>query len=191
LIDFPTLQVVPKIITEWGINSETDTAYDESISAAHSVAVVRNAFYGIDKLFAFELVDGPSPHNNKFWGRWGLITHPKFGISEKPRFKAFQMLNQITGNWLKTEGEGTFVQVLAVQTEEEYRILMANYDPQKRNNEQVPVKMINVPNGKYMEKIERLEGTTTNKTIDIADGVYTSSVIMPPNAVVMIKLIKQ
>ena len=191
LKSYPRLAFIPKIITEWGINSETDASYDESISAAHSVAVVRNAFYGINKLFAFELVDGLSPHDKKFWGRWGLLTHPKFSISQKPRFQAFLWLNQIQGNWLRVIGEGTYVQALACQKENITRLLLTNYDPAKSNTEDVPISLTNLENGQYLFKIDRLDKSLVSKTITVSDHKFTTNIIMPPNSLVFLELTLQ
>lgn len=185
---YPRLLLIPKIISEWGINSENTADYDESISAAHTIAVVRNSFFGISQLFAFELVDGPSPHNLQFWGRWGLLTHPTQGNLEKPRYQAFLWLNQIQGFWLKATGEGTHVQVLSSKDDKNLYVLLTNYDQDKINTENVPVTIKNIPNGNYSLNIQRLGLSLTTDNITISDNTYQTSVIMPPNAVVFMKI---
>ena len=43
----------------------------------------------IDKIFNFEIKDGVGPTKN--WGRWGMLTHEKWGTPEiKPRYRAMQ-----------------------------------------------------------------------------------------------------
>ena len=85
---------VEKLVTEWGPDSELNSVNDSYAGAAQTIASAANSVGMVDRLFAFELKDGLDPRGNQFWGRWGLITHQKFGVVKKPRYFAFDLLNR-------------------------------------------------------------------------------------------------
>lgn len=82
------------IVSEFGSIPEISPLHDSFFDASHTIATVATVKNSVDKLFAFELKDGPSPEKKQFWGRWGLLTHEGFGLTTKPRYYAFFYLNK-------------------------------------------------------------------------------------------------
>ena len=77
------------MVTEIGPNSENDKVYDGNFGALHLIATAALMEGKVDKIFNFEIKDGVGPE--KYWGRWGMLTHDKWGNPEiKPRYKAMQ-----------------------------------------------------------------------------------------------------
>ena len=188
LFSFPELVSLPRIISEWGFDSDVNTGYDTNLAAAHSVAVIRQAINGYAELFAFEIVDGPDPASRKFWGRWGILTHPSTGATPKPRFHAFKLLKALTGQRLRLEGEGTWVTGLAATDGQTIRVLLSNYDYGGRNTETVPVTFTHVPPGSYEVKRTFLGKETTSETIALGGDTLPVSVTLSANNVVLLEL---
>ena len=88
----PTTEI---IISEAGSLPEVSPLHDSYFDASHIISSIALLEDSIDKLFTFELKDGPDPQGNKFWGRWGLLTHQSFGLSAKPKFYSFLYLNKL------------------------------------------------------------------------------------------------
>ena len=189
LFSYPELVALPRIISEWGFDSDVHPGYDTNLAAAHSVAVIRQAINGYAALFAFEVVDGPDPANRKFWGRWGLLTHPSSGITPKPRFQAFKLLQALTGQRLHLEGEGTWVTGLAAKDGQIIRVLLSNYDYAGRNTEMVPVTFTHLQPGNYELKRTFLGKDTTSETIALSGDTLPVSVIMSANNVALLELL--
>lgn len=104
---FQKLKIPPElIVSEWGITPENSYLNDGYESASHTVAVVGETVNQIDKLFAFELKDGPDPQGKQFWGRWGLLTHQNANSLPKPRYYAFLLLNRLGNYRLPTNNPG-------------------------------------------------------------------------------------
>lgn len=89
------------IISEWGPVPELSPLNDSYYAASHVISTVALMKKSVNKLFAFELKDGPSPEGKKHWGRWGLLTHQSFGLSHKPRYFAFIYLNKLLARELE------------------------------------------------------------------------------------------
>ncbi len=94
---------LPVYITEWGINGDLDPRYDDLYGYNHAIKVITGLddIMGLkDKLFAFEIVDGrpPPKYKSGLWGRWGLFTHPSTSLRPKPRWRAFEKLNNLPWN---------------------------------------------------------------------------------------------
>ena len=181
---------LPRIISEWGFNSEIDPGYDTSLAAAHAVAVIKNTTYGFEHLFSFEVVDGLSPTSQASWGRWGMITHPQMGKQLKPRFHAFQLLNKLTGNELQLTGDGTWVTGVATRDDETVRILLTNYDPESKHTEEVPVSITGLEDGLYTLTQTRLAGVPQNQQIQVSQNAFSTSFILPVNSVLLLELTK-
>ncbi|KKS41786.1 MAG: hypothetical protein UV61_C0006G0138 [Candidatus Gottesmanbacteria bacterium GW2011_GWB1_43_11] len=189
LLPYPDLIIQPRLITEWGFDSEINPGYDGDLAAAHAVASVRQALYGYEGLFAFELVDGLDPQGQTFWGRWGLLTHPSTGNQAKPRYAAFKLLNQIDGTRLVTTGEGTWVTGFATSNDATIQLILVNYDKFAQHSEQVPVQFINLANGDYLYQLVRLgQGGNPTKKISVTQNSFATEVIMPQNSVVLLEL---
>jgi hypothetical protein len=188
LFPYPKAVAIPRIISEWGFDSEINSGYDGNFAAAHTVATVRQAINGYEQLMAFELVDGPSPEGKEFWGRWGLLTHPSYGKHRKPRFTAFQLLNRLKGQRLLLSGEGTWVTGLAALNGQTISIILANYDQFGTHTEAVPVQITQLADRTYDLKITRLGQPVITQTVTAVDGTLTTEVIMTSNSVALLEL---
>lgn len=180
----PSLQL---LITEWGPYSQNHSAYDGNASAAHSIAVTTQLINKINYAFAFEIKDGKDPDNKQYWGRWGMITHQDSGLSIKPRYRAFQLLNKLGSQKAFSFGDGTWVTSLPTITENGMSILISNYDPDGQNIETVPIHIKQLQPGQYQWKTTHLIRGIESGTIDI-DTEWETQIYMPPNSVVLLEL---
>ncbi|MEK7165925.1 MAG: hypothetical protein AAB874_03925, partial [Patescibacteria group bacterium] len=183
-IDKPDFVTIPRLITEWGFNSNIHAGYDSNFAAAHTIASIRQMMYGYGNIFAFELVDGRDPGGKSQWGRWGLITNPAVGVRLKPRFKVFEMLGKIQGTRLLVRGEGTWVTGIAARNDNTYLVLLTNYDEYAKHTESVPVSISGLPAGLYSYSLTRLSENPVTQTINLT-GTFNTSIIMPANSVVL------
>jgi len=180
------------IISESGPNSENDPVYDTNFSALHLIAVSAVLQDKISKNFSFEIKDGPG--NEKYWGRWGMFTHEKFGTpSEKPRAKAVSFLNLVSGGRkLNVYGQGTWVKSFAKKIDDRViRVLVVNYDPKSINGELVPIKFSNLGNRTFsVKKINFLGGTEKiEENISATDGTWSMNEYLEPNSAVIVEVV--
>ena len=90
----PALVNLKYYITEWGHDSNNHNGYDNHFGAIHTIAGALTMAGKINRAFIFEIKDGPG--ETKLWGRWGMLTHEKFGsVEKKPRYNAVVFLNQL------------------------------------------------------------------------------------------------
>lgn len=183
------------IISEWGYSSELDPGNDTSVSAAHTVAVISQLSNQVDWLLPFELVDGLDPSGSRYWGRWGMITHPqisdRFGTGPmvKPRYRAFQLLNQLQGDQAVVLGEGSWVKALATISDlrNQVQVIIVNYDPYSRHQEATPLDILGLLPGEYQIDIRYLNGRTESFTTTI-QGAYRHVFNLQPNQVVLLEI---
>jgi hypothetical protein len=181
LASFPQFSTVELIISETGINSENDKGYDTPFSAIHTIATAALLEGEISKVFSFEIKDGPGPE--KFWGRWGVITHEKWGTPEvKPRYRALQFLNQMRGSKVNVAGEGSWVKAFAKEDGGVIRLLVVNYDPQGKHFETVPMSFINLPFKNFSFKRKDYSGATKEQKVSIDDTSWQTSEGMNANS---------
>jgi len=180
-----------KYITEWGSVAENSPYHDTNFDAAHLVAVVKQLIQRVDLAFIFEVKDGSSPENKKYWGRWGLLTHEKAGsVEKKPKYHALQLLNEITGSRISFEGEGTWVTGFASKDGDKVKIILTNFDKQERHFEKVPITINNLENGIYSYQESFLCGVGKKSTESITNDSLKKEVSLAPNNIVVIKLVK-
>lgn len=186
---FPEYGSLELVISETGYSSANDPAYDTNLSAIHTLASVAVFDQEIDKLFSFELKDGPGPA--KRWGRWGLLTHEKYGVpEEKPRYKAFQFLNEIIGKHVEISGEGSWVRALARLTPEKLSLLVVNYDPLGKHNEAVPVSFSNLPKSQFtFIRKDFLGETSKPREITTEGNTWNTIELLKPNSASVFELI--
>jgi hypothetical protein len=160
---YRAFQNLPKIISEWGFDSNYNPIADTQIGASYTLASIRNFLnYGYDLAFLFEIKDGPSPS-------WGILGYQG---EKKPRYLALQFLNHLEGEKLVVSGEGTYVKALASKNENNLYIILINYDLENKNTEFVPLKVTNLLNGNYDLTIKYLDGQeNTTKNIKIENGI--------------------
>lgn len=184
-------QRLGRYMTEWGVNGDVDPMYDSQAGAAHFVAVIRSIMGYMDRVYAFELIDGKSAEGKEYWGRWGMLTHSSFGKKQKPRYEALQMMNKLSGLWIKVDGEGTWVKAIAsMAPDDSIRIVVVNYDKSGGHSETTPLAVLGLPQGSYAVSKKLLGGGIKNETVDIgADGAYATELQLPVYAVMSVDLV--
>jgi len=186
---FPERQLdLELLITEWGHDSEINAGYDGSYGAAHTAAVAMEMVNRVDRAFAFEVKDGPDPAGNKFWGRWGLLTHESVGITAKPRYWALKMLADLADERLALTGKGTWVKGLAAKNGETTQVLLANFDRRGKHVEQVPVTFENLKDREFVLKESFLSGKDLTVEVATTEASMRHEVLMPASSVVMLEL---
>lgn len=176
------------IITEIGPNSENDPVYDGSFAAIHTIAISAIFEGWAQKAFFFEIKDGPG--KEKFWGRWGILTHEKFGEPEaKPRFSAIKFLNQMKGNKVNLAGQGSWVKAFAKEEDRTIRLLVVNYDPAGRHSEVVPIKFINLSIRNFLFKRTDFLGGAKELPVTITTNVWETSQEFKPNSAAIFEII--
>jgi hypothetical protein len=182
---YPSYFNVPQIITEWGIDSNPTDAYNQRISAAHTVASVEEMIHNnLSFALAFEPVDGPQ-------STFGIIDRSGH---TKPRYEAFKILNQLESSFgLTVSGETDHVRVIAGKNTQSGAItlILSNYDKANRHEEEVPITIAGLAPGVY-----RIFTTTLGlprREVDPATIVGNEEVLrsiyMLPNDVSMIELV--
>lgn len=178
--EYYRFQTLPKIISEWGYDSEPNPIADTNVGAAHTIAAIRNFVrHNFGMGFLFDIKDGPAP-------RWGILGYDG---AKKPRYHALKLLSLLEGNRLNVEGEGTNVSALASTSTNKTTVVLVNYDQDNQNTELVPITFTNLTNGTYALTFTYLEGTTTTiKNIIVDGGELQKSILMPANTVVAVEL---
>jgi len=175
---------LPRIISEWGYDSEKNPIADTEVGAAHTLASIRNFINAnLEAAFLFEIKDGLSLS-------WGILNHDG---SKKPRWYALQMLNSLSGNQIIVDGEGTFVTALASKSNDKISLTLTNYDEKGRNTEAVPVVFRNLLPGRYNLTKTYLDGKKDiSLNVEPVNGEISltqeKAIIMPANSIVSIKL---
>lgn len=189
--DLSRLRSLELVVTEFGHTPKNDDGYDNYFSAIHTIAVIAENFGHVDKMFTFEVIDGEG--DKKHWGRWGILTNPKWGVpEEKPRFKAFGFLNDIDvpGIAIDIAGEGDFVKAIGILGGDGITILIVNYDPSGRHYENVPINVYGLPDGEYTYRLTEFFGKSLDFPVLIRDGKWNSKLLMRPNTAVILKLLQ-
>lgn len=189
--------LLPKFLTEWGPESENSPHYDNNFAATHLLATVRKLLGRADLVFTFEIKDGPSPptgDGEKYWGRWGILTNEKFGVTPKPRYKALEFLSRLSGDRLEISGEGTWVSAVATKfvfsEDVKIQLILTNFDPAETHNENVPVTISGLDSGTYRWTQNFLEGTVNNFQETATSGSISRTVFLPANSAVIIEVSK-
>lgn len=186
--EFPVFVNAQLVISELGPNSENDKVYDNSFGAIHTLATTAVLDGEVDRSFNFEIKDGPGPE--KFWGRWGILTHEKFGDpTPKPRYSALAFLNRIPGDKVNIAGEGTWVKALARGNNGIVRTLMVNYDPAGRHNEVVPVTFVSLPSLNFTLRKISFGGGSSEINVATTSATWATTETMTPNSAVLLELI--
>ncbi|MCX7881160.1 MAG: glycosyl hydrolase [Patescibacteria group bacterium] len=172
---------LPKIISEWGYDSNPNPIADTKIGASHTITSIFNLVnQNLDLAFAFEIKDGINPS-------WGILTYMG---EKKPRYFALKLLNVLQRNKLMLTGQGTYVKGLASAGYNKISLVLVNFDPNDRNNELVPVTFNNLTLGTYKITETNLEGKTISVNFTINSTVLKKNVIMTPNSALAIELDK-
>lgn len=175
---------LPKIISEWGYDSNPNQKADTDLGAAYTVAAVRNMVSDqLSLAISFEVKDGPTRPS------WGILSYQG---EKKPRYNALKLLNLLDGNRLMVTGEGTFVKALASTTAQKTTVVLVNYDQDMNNVEDVPVTFTNLAPGTY--QIHQTYASGQSSLIDnllVTETSLSRTFLMPPNSVLALELLKK
>jgi xylan 1,4-beta-xylosidase len=181
-------------ISEWGVSPERGAQYDGRWAGAHYLAVNRAlSDTAVDYALAFEVMDGIGDGSKQFHGGWGMLTNPKFGaVAKKPRFRAWEMLAQLTGTRLPLVGEGTYVTALAARDSAGViRVLAVNFDSQGTHDETFPLTLTNVSDGSYTMREQYLSGRTLATDVVVAGGVVRRDIVLNESDAVLVSLVRK
>lgn len=174
------------VVSEMGIDPKNNSAYDGNLSAINTISAVTALQGNVNKCFTFEIIDGEGP--SKFWGRWGILTHGKFGTpEEKPRYRALQFLNRMQGDRISVRGSGSWVKAFGRHDGKNLRVLVSNYAPDG-HQEAVPLKLINIPYKKFLVKTIRFLGATSTQSVEVDGDSWSTELGMSPNTAVIVEV---
>ncbi len=181
----PALVNLKFYVTEWGHNSEVDKGYDSKFGAIHTIAGSRVMMGGVDRAFVFEVKDGPG--EEKYWGRWGLLTHEKFGPPEKkPRYYAIDFLNSLGNIRLSVAGEGSWIKAIAsTDNNGNIKLMIVNYDSKGTHTESVPVLFENLPKMNFKFTRRDFLGATRTQQVATSEANWKSTELFSPNSAAM------
>ncbi|OGD83311.1 hypothetical protein A2572_03570 [Candidatus Collierbacteria bacterium RIFOXYD1_FULL_40_9] len=184
----PALINLKYYVTEWGQNSENDKTYDTKMGAIHTIAGSRAMMGTIDRAFVFEIKDGPG--NEKYWSRWGMMTHEKFGAPEKkPRYHAIDFLNSLGNTRLSLSGEGSWVKGVATLDDSgNIKLMVFNYDEKGIKTESVPVLFENLPSGNFKYTRRDFLGQSRTQQVATSEASWRTTELIGPNSAAMITL---
>lgn len=175
------------IISEWGPDSSKTAVYSGYLASSHAVAVTRKMIEGLDWAYAFEVKDGPGQSNEG----WGIFRHEEAGLSYKPRYKAFEMMKNMNGLRVELKGEGSNILGWAVKRDENLYIILANYNLNGGEKEEVPVNFFNLDEeSEYLLIWEKMIGTGGNETVFSDEGKIEKIFEMDRNEIIKIRLEK-
>ena len=199
---FPNVTNAEKLITEWGPFAGMPPENDNEFSAAYSVVALRNLLEKNVKPFVFEIKDGPS--NVECWGRWGMITHEKFGKHKKAEYNAFKALSLLKSNRISLTGENSFVKGIASRDDDgSLALVLANYDKNKSHAEEISLNISDLPNGNYTFQEYLIDATHSNycqnpiseeltqivnEQVVVTQNSLNRKIAMGPNNVILIML---
>lgn len=153
------------VISEWGPDSYKTSAYASNLAAAHAIAVIRKTIQGINWLYAFEIKDGP----DQGLEGWGLLGHNKASFWKKPRYKAMNLITDMSGTRLDLTGEGSNIYSWSVKNSNSINLIASNYGYQNPRSENLPIKFINLETGEYQLSWQTLSGKSGEEfyTVDL------------------------
>jgi len=185
LTEYPSLQGIPRLITEFGFTGDKDTRYGTAYAAAYTAAVVRQLLAAPPAgLFSFELKDGPGAAVNG----WGMLPHESAGGAPAPRYYLFPLLDDMNGTLLSVTGEGTWVTAIASLRDSVIRVLLINFHPDGNHSENVPVTFTGLTPGQYTLRHHQLLGADATIQVTIPAPAWQTMIFMPPSAVTLLTL---
>lgn len=186
--NIPALVNLKFYVTEWGHDPKVQDGYDTRFGAIHTLAAARTMMAKVQRAFVFEIKDGPG--NEKFWGRWGLLTHEKFGTPEKkPRYFALQFLNSLGRFRVSLAGEGSWVKGIASTDEAgNMKVMVVNYDPKGQHSEAVPITFDNLPKTTFRFVRKDFLGSTTTINVATDSASWRTTEFMGANSASMFSL---
>ncbi|PIV02031.1 hypothetical protein COS55_00395 [Candidatus Shapirobacteria bacterium CG03_land_8_20_14_0_80_40_19] len=178
------------IISEWGSVPEMSELHDSYFDASHTIVAIEKLKDSLNKLFTFELVDGPSPEGKEFWGRWGLITNQIYGLTPKPRYYSFAYLNKLLELEIKPQEPLSGVTVIGSTDGKENYCFVLSREKEKPSNFEIGLKdplpgiyQIN----SYFLGPSREPFIPESKTISVNNNLSTN-IDLAANAVVLLEI---
>lgn len=179
------------MITEIGPNGAVDPVYDNGFGAIHALATTALMEDNINRLFTFEIKDGPGP--SQYWGRWGLLTNDKFGAPQiKPRYNALSFLNNMRGVGVGTFGQGSWIKAFSRLDGKTLKTLVVNYDTDGKHVEAVPMTYINLPDTGGQFEFKRINwngGPNTDIKVATTSATWATVQLMNPNTAAIMEVI--
>lgn len=169
------------VISEIGPDSNNNPVYDTGFGAIHLLATSATMEDYVDKLFAFEVKDGPK-------NKWGILTADG---TAKPRYNALAFLNNMTGNRVPVVGLGSWVKAFAKYENKKVKIFVVNYDPVGTHSEAVPMTFTNLPTKDFEFKraLNWGEGQTKDITVATTEATWSTLEYMSPNTAAIFEFI--
>jgi len=189
-------QMTPKpevIISEWGSTPEISSWHDSFFDASHTIATIVLLQNSVDKIFAFEIKDGLSPTQAQYWGRWGLLTNEKTGLTAKPRYYSFIFLNKLF-NYQIQKVSGNLPGIGTTDKQGNFKILLTRND-QSFGQKNIKVKVLRPSSGSYgarMYFLDQVHDPLTPYPLDIyfEGGSLTLSFTSLPLGTYLIEILK-
>jgi xylan 1,4-beta-xylosidase len=190
LTAYPDYAKTQYVISEAGYNSDNDPGNDGVISSIHTLSLATLSGFDLGKIFHFEIKDGAG--QGKYWGRWGIFTHEKFGDPQaKPRFYALQFLNKLVGNEVLDTGNGSWVRSFSSSDGRVLRTLVVNYDLQGKHFEAVPIQYNNLPTKSFMFRRINFMGGTTERFVATESATWRTVEQFDPNTAAIFEILPQ
>lgn len=186
LLPYPWHTLKPTLITEFGFTGDKSTLYNTTYAAAYTAAAIRQMISGGPTYaFSFEIKDGPGQTNG-----WGLVGHQNAGKKLKPRYSVYSFIDQMVGNRLQVNGEGTWVTGFASTKDKTIRLMLVNFDKSGSHVETVPIKFTNLDPGNYSVREHFLFGADVKNTVPAVDGVIERKLYMAAQTVAIVEVTK-
>lgn len=190
---FPLPSSVELIISEWGSLPENSPLHDSLFDASHAVATISLVKDSVNKIFAFELKDGPDPEGKKYWGRWGLLTHESAGLTAKPRFYSFLYLNKLLDQEIKLINASPEVAAIGSTNGKDSYTIIISYLTQTSTPANLNLKLANLPLGTYSVNTYSLNAkqdplAPQTRQISFIENDPTLNALIYPNSVSLIEL---
>jgi hypothetical protein len=185
---YPTYFSSQLVISEIGINSEKDPSYDSLGAAIHTIVSACVLETAVDRMFTFEIKDGPYS-DEKNSGSWGILTNEKYGgIEKKPRYRALLFLNTLRGKRVNLVNDGTWVKAMGKLDGNTLRFLVVNYDPLGKHSEAVPIKIVNLADDNFIYRRINFEGKAQQRNIVVKDNEWETVEYFGPNTASIFEL---
>lgn len=178
--EFERYRTIPRIISEWGFDSNPNPLSETEIAAAHTIATIRHLVEEkLEMAFAFEIKDGQEP-------RWGIMSYTG---AKKPRYYGLKLLNVLGRSRLTVTGEGTWVSALASREFGTIAAVIVNYDLTSTHHETVPVTFTGLPAGRYQLTQQDLTGVESSAVFTVnQSGTLSRILSMKPNSAYALQL---
>ncbi len=168
------------VISEIGPDSNNNAIYDNGFGAIHTLASAATLEDSVNKIFTFEIKDGPV-------NKWGILNRSG---GAKPRYNALLFLNNIVGDRLRTTGQGSWVKAFSKTNGKTVKTLVVNYDPNGTHTEAVPLNYINLLTKDFeFRRINWGDGPQTDIQVATNESSWSTLELMNPNTAAIFEII--